>query len=143
MGVGAPHRASRRFEQVMKGNVDVERTEEKKTALLNWVYPDEAPADALTARQLIELKNGVRAAIEQGDHAISTPGSLNDEHWHHSGVGVSIWMHRSGVVVMSSKEQSIVTDAGTLNSIDRAKAGFFVNPGPAVVSSSDVKETEQ
>lgn len=125
------------------GDVQTDRLddrEESQTAtLLNWT--NEAPADALTARQLIELKNGVREAIEQGEHAISTPGSLNAEHWHHSGVGVSIWMHRSGVIVMSSGKHHIVTDADTLDSIDIAKAAFSMNPGPAVVSIGE--ETER
>lgn len=118
-----------------------DREELQKDTLLNWAHPDEAPADALTARQLVELENGVREAIEQGEHALSTPGSLNDEHWHHSGVGVSIWMHRSGVIVMSSGKHHIVTDADTLDSIDIAKAAFSMSPGPAVVSIGE--ETER
>lgn len=119
---------------------DPNNHDESTAALLNWSHPKETPADALTARQLVELKKGVREALEQGERAITIPGDLHSEHWHHSGIGVSIWMHRSGVVVMSSGKQHIVTDAGTLDNIDTAKGGFFVHPGPAFVSSDEVAE---
>jgi len=111
---------------------------QKKAELLNWVHPDESPEDALTARQLVELKKGVRAAIEEDDSILSAPGDLHSDHWNHAGVGVSIWMHRSGVVVMTCEGDSIVTDADTLDNISTAKAAFFADPGMAAVSSEDV-----
>lgn len=103
--------------------------------LLNWTQPEDAPENSLDARQLVELKKGVSAAIEDADRGIGVPGELSAEHWNHAGVGVSIWMHESGVVVMSSEGDTLVTGADTLDHISRARTKFFADPGPASVAS--------
>lgn len=108
--------------------------------LINYKNPEDSPEGALTMRQLIALKKGVRAAIENDDSILSAPGDLTTERWNHAGIGVSIYMHQSGVVVMKSKDDSIVTDADTLDNMSLAKSAFFANPGPAVVSTDEFEE---
>lgn len=111
----------------------------KKFGLLTWKHPEDADDGALTSRQLGALKGGVRNAIKNGERGLGVPGDLNGEYWNHAGVGVSIYMHRSGVVVMTSSGDSIVTDAETLDYMSTAKAGFAANPGPVTVASDEVE----
>jgi hypothetical protein len=112
-----------------------------KAQLLNRVTTDEAPEDALDGRQLVELMEGVRAAVEDGrGRGLGTPGDLNAEHWTHAGVGVSIWMHESGVVVMAAQDGLLVTNAATLDNISMARAAFHAEPGAATVADSDVDQ---
>lgn len=110
--------------------------------LLRWVHPNDAPEDALDGRQLVALKKGVEAAIEVGDgpNLLDAPGELSHHHWNHAGIGVSLYMHRSGVVVIESGDNCIVTDADTIDHMSTARAAFFANPGQAVVSSNEVTE---
>lgn len=109
-----------------------------RAQLLNWTGTDDAPADALTARQLSELKKGVRAAIDNGEARLGVPGSLTDSEWHHAGVGVSVYMHRSGVVVMQSEGDTLVTDADTIDHMNTARVKFMVRPGSATVATSEL-----
>lgn len=112
-----------------------------KAQLLNRTPTDDAPDSALDERQLVELKEGVRAAI--GDvrgRGLGAPGDLNGEHWNHAGIGISIWMHDSGVVVMAAADGVIVTSAATLDNISTARAAFHADPGAATVANDDVEE---
>lgn len=118
------------------------RTDGGRPELLEWVHPNEAPEDALDGRQFHALKQGVKAAIENGDgpNLLDAPGNLSRHHWNHAGIGVSLYMHRSGVVVIESSEDWIVTDADTLDHVSTAIAAFQVDPGPASVASNEVTE---
>jgi hypothetical protein len=107
--------------------------------LIRFVAPDDAPDDALAGSQLWELKQGVRAAIENGETTLGAPGDLTSSEWDHAGVGVSVYMHRSGVVVIeNSNDGALVTDANTLDHMSTAIAKFNVNPGPATVATEEV-----
>jgi hypothetical protein len=85
---------------------------------------------------------GVRSALENSGTSFTVPGDLSPEHWSHVGIGVSIYMHRSGVVLFEAGEDRIVTDADTLDHMNTARAAFFGDPGPVTVSSEEADRSD-
>lgn len=112
-------------------------SDQKRADLFNWKDSEDAPDDALTARQLYRLKDGVRAAIENGDVGLGAPGDLSNEQWTHAGVGISLFMHSSGIVVMETDGETLVTEAETIDNMGMARMKFFAGPAPAFVATDD------
>ncbi|WP_114579541.1 hypothetical protein [Saliphagus sp. LR7] len=100
------------------------------TDLLAYVDSGDTTADTLTESQVWEHRNGVRAAIERGDESLSLPSAaLSADRWHHWGIGVSVWLHESGVVVLKKDGNTIVTDIAMLEHVSVVLAGAHVKIG--------------
>ncbi|WP_114579609.1 hypothetical protein [Saliphagus sp. LR7] len=98
--------------------------------LLAHVDSAEASGETLTESQVWELRNGVRAAIEHGEESLSRPSAaLSADRWHHWGIGVSIWIHESGVVVLQKDGTTIVTDITMLEHVSMVLAGAHAKVG--------------
>ncbi|MFC4986803.1 hypothetical protein [Saliphagus infecundisoli] len=92
--------------------------------LLAHVDSAEAASETLTESQAWELRNGVRAAIERGEESLSlSSAALSADRWHHWGIGVSVWLHDSGVVVLQKDGNTIVTDIAMLDHVSQVLAG--------------------
>ena len=126
-----------------EGETPTIMTDGGRADLLEWTHPADAPEDALDARQLVALKRGVRAAIADAGRSLGVPGACSASRWHHAGIGVSLYLHPSGVVIVDSGEERLVTDADTLDHMHTARARFFADPGPTTIASDDVpRESE-
>ncbi|WP_114578492.1 hypothetical protein [Saliphagus sp. LR7] len=98
--------------------------------LLTHVDRAEAASETLTESQAWELRNGVRAAIERGEKSLSSPSAaLSADRWYHWGIGVSVWLHDSGVVVLQKDGNTIVTDIAMLEHVPQVLAGAHGNIG--------------
>lgn len=112
--------------------------------LFEYVNPTDADETAITSRQLAALKTGVREAIEGGEGRLGVPGALSWERWNHAGVGVSAWMHESGVVVLRSSDDTLVTDAQALQGLgETARGRFLAKPGPVRVATDEVPPSDE
>ncbi|WP_114578828.1 hypothetical protein [Saliphagus sp. LR7] len=109
--------------------------------LLAHVDGAEASGETLTESQVWELRNGVRAAIERGEESLSLPSrALSADRWHHWGIGVSVWIHQSGVVVLQKDGNTIVTDITMLEHVSIVLAGAHGKVGR--ISRVDPDERE-
>ena len=95
--------------------------------LLMYVDEIDVPEDALTDSQVWALRQGVQAAIDRGDESLSLPSraALSADRWHHWGIGVSVWLHDSGVVVLQKDGTTIVTDISMLEHVSGVVAGAY------------------
>ncbi|MFC6763942.1 hypothetical protein [Natrinema soli] len=92
--------------------------------LLTYVDEIDAPEDTLTESQVWALRQGVQAAIDRGDESLSLPSrALSADRWHHWGIGVSVWLHDSGVVVLQKDRNTIVADISMLEHVSLVLAG--------------------
>ncbi|MFC6764382.1 hypothetical protein [Natrinema soli] len=92
--------------------------------LLTYVDSVDASEDALTESQVWALRQGVQAATDRGDESLSLPSrALSPGRWHHWGIGVSVWVHNSGVVVLQKDGNTIVTDISMLERVSLVLAG--------------------
>ncbi|MFC4989139.1 hypothetical protein [Saliphagus infecundisoli] len=109
--------------------------------LLAHVDSAEASGETLTESQVWELRNGVRAAIEHGEECLSRPSApLSADRWHHWGIGVSVWIHESGVVVLQKDGTTIVTDITMLEHVPQVLAGAHGNIGRITRIEPDERE---
>lgn len=91
--------------------------------LLAYVDFGGAASETLTESQVWELRNGVRSAIERGKESLSLPSrALSTDRWHHWGIGVSVWLHDSGVVVFQKNDNTIITDIAMLEHVSMVLA---------------------
>ncbi|WP_306060422.1 hypothetical protein [Natronococcus wangiae] len=92
--------------------------------LLTYIDGADAADWTLTESQVWGLRQGVQAAVERGDESLSLPSStLSAERWHHWGIGISVWLHESGVVILQNGEETIVTDVSMLEHVSGVLAG--------------------
>ncbi|MFC4986316.1 hypothetical protein [Saliphagus infecundisoli] len=109
--------------------------------LLTHVDSAETASGTLTESQAWELRNGVRAAIEHGEESLSLPSrALSADRWHHWGIGVSVWLHDSGVVVLQKNGNTIVTDITMLEHVSQVLAGAHARIGPITRVDPDGRE---
>ncbi|MWV39616.1 hypothetical protein [Natrialba sp. INN-245] len=92
--------------------------------LLTYVDNVDVPENTLTESQVWALRQGVQTAIDRGDESLSLPSkALAPSRWHHWGIGVSVWLHDSGVVVLQKDGDTIVTDISMLEHVSLVLAG--------------------
>ena len=98
--------------------------------LLTYVDESDAPEDTLTESQVWALRQGIQATIDRGDESLSLPSRpLSSGRWHHWGIGVSVWLHDSGVVVLQKDGNTIVTDISMLEHVSLVLAGAHAKIG--------------
>ena len=105
--------------------------------LLTYVDESDAPEDTLTESQVWALRQGIQATIDRGDESLSLPSRpLSSGRWHHWGIGVSVWLHDSGVVVLQKDGNTIGTDISMLEHVSlvlavaHARIGHVTRIGP-------------
>lgn len=104
----------------------------KRARLFEWDSEAE-----LTYKQVLALIDGVRAALENSEVTLGVPGDLSNDRWSHAGIGVSVYMHESGLVILETEGERLVTTAETLDNVSMARAKFFGEPGTARVREGE------
>ncbi|ELY62604.1 hypothetical protein [Natronococcus jeotgali] len=98
--------------------------------LLTYIDESDTPEDTLTESQAWALRQGGQAAIDRGDESLSLPSrELSADRWHHWGIGISVWVHDSGVAVLQKDGETIVTDISMLEHVSLVLVGAHVRIG--------------
>jgi len=69
------------------------------------------------------LRQGIQATIDRGDESLTSVETTLIRSMASLGIGVSVWLHDSGVVVLQKDGNTIVTDISMLEHVSLVLAG--------------------